>query len=266
MADRLFTEINTKTVERYESALESVAMLVKSMSRMPSMQIRPTASQITHPAMAVLFEALDTYDFLFSAYVGYEDGGFFQIVALRNKTEIMRIFGAPPEAAYIVRTISADPSGGLVQHWGFLDSGQQIIGRRNDLDPNYDPAPAPGIFGPEAKPRHFSPAPIFSVRPGCPASPVPKPFPMDPASLAPISPWTGSPFPSPGKKCRPTAPSFSSTTTAGLSPTRKEKPPSPKPVPPCSFPRENPSMIRRSALLSRDTKMESTGQWTVRSK
>ena len=163
MADRLFTEINTKTVQRYERALESVAMLVKSTSRMPSMGIRPMASETTHPSMAVLFEALDAYDFLFSTYAGYEDGSFLQIVALRNKTEIMNLFGAPPKAAYVLRTIATDPSKGLVQHWHFLDAGRQVIGRRNDLDPDYDPRTRPWYIQAKGEATAFFTRPyIFS--------------------------------------------------------------------------------------------------------
>jgi HD-GYP domain-containing protein (c-di-GMP phosphodiesterase class II) len=139
MADRLFTEINGKTLQGYENALESVAILAGTATRMPGMAMLPTQDGLSHPAMAVMLEALAFYDFLFSTYCGYDDGSFIQIVAVRNKAQLCQLFAAPTATVYVLRTIAADDTGSLKQRWRFLDQNRQVIGERNDLDPDYDP-------------------------------------------------------------------------------------------------------------------------------
>ena len=88
MADRLFSEINTKTMERYESALESVAVLAGSAARMPGMATVPVGGGLSHPGMEFMLEALTFYEYIFSTYIGYDDGSFIQVVALRDQTGI----------------------------------------------------------------------------------------------------------------------------------------------------------------------------------
>ena len=49
MADHLFSEINEKTLERYERALESVAVLAGTVVRMPGMATTPEGDGRSHP-------------------------------------------------------------------------------------------------------------------------------------------------------------------------------------------------------------------------
>ena len=143
MADRLFTEINAKTLQSYENALESVAILAGTATRMPGMAMLPTQDGLSHPAMAVMLEALAFYDFLFSTYCGYDDGSFIQIVAVRNKAALCQLFGAPAATFYVLRTIAVEDTGSLEQRWRFLDHNHQVIGERDDLDLDYDPRRRP---------------------------------------------------------------------------------------------------------------------------
>ena len=139
MADRLFSEINEKTLARYENTLESVAVLAGTATRMPAMESPPVGDGTTHPSMELMIDALAFYDYLFSLYLGYDDGSFIQIVAVRDSVVIRDLFGAPVETRYVLRTISADLQGRLQQHWQFLNRERQRIGERDDLDPGYDP-------------------------------------------------------------------------------------------------------------------------------
>jgi len=139
MADRLFSEINEKTLERYESTLESVAGLTGTAVRMPGMATAPMGDGRPHPGMELMIEALSFYDYLFSTYVGYEDGSFIQIVAVRGDPESRSLYGAPAETTYVLRTISADSKGLLKQRWRFLNRDRQVVGERDDLDSDYDP-------------------------------------------------------------------------------------------------------------------------------
>ncbi len=143
MADRLFSEINQKTVERYENALKSVAVLTGLAARMPGMSRVPVGGGFSHPGLGLMLKALASYDYLFSTYIGYADGGFIQITAVRDQPQYRRLFGAPAGTAYVLRSITTDAGRPLQQHWFFLDQKSQVIGGRRDLDPDYDPRTRP---------------------------------------------------------------------------------------------------------------------------
>jgi HD-GYP domain-containing protein (c-di-GMP phosphodiesterase class II) len=163
MADRLFSEINTKTLQRYRNALESVALIVGSAARMPGMASAPAEDGMGHPGMEVMLKALESYDFLFSTYCGYDDGRFIQIVAVREKPELRHLFGAPAGTVFVLRTISADSTGALKQRWRFLDQNRQVVGERDDLDPDYDPRVRPWFIRAQEERTAFFTAPyIFS--------------------------------------------------------------------------------------------------------
>ncbi len=143
MADRLFSEINEKVLERYESELESVAVLVGTAARMPAMATLPVGGGMSYPGLPLMLEALSYYGYLFSLYTGYNDGSFIQVVAVRDKAELRRLFDAPVGTAYVLRSISVDADGNLKQRWHFLNRQRQITGTRADLDPGYDPRVRP---------------------------------------------------------------------------------------------------------------------------
>ncbi len=143
MADRLFSEINDKTLQRYENALESVAVLAGTAARMPDMATLPVGGGISHPGMALMLEALLFYDYLFSTYIGYDDGHFIQVVAVRNRPELLNLYDAPAGTFFVLRTISADVEGHLKQRWHYLNKERQVTGTSADLDPGYDPRNRP---------------------------------------------------------------------------------------------------------------------------
>jgi len=139
MATRLFSEINTKTMERYEKALESVAVLAGSAARMPGMATIPVGDGLSHPGLELMLDALAFYKYMFSTYIGYDDGSFIQVVAVRDQPAFLRLFDAPPGTVYVLRTISADTMGQLKQRWQFLTREGELNGERADMDPGYDP-------------------------------------------------------------------------------------------------------------------------------
>lgn len=139
MAGRLFSEINKNSLQRYEKMLESVAVVAGTATRMPGMASAPTGDGMSHPGLEVMIQALAFYDYLFSTYVGYDDGSFIQVVAVRDEPQIRLLFAAPAATSYVLRTIADDGHGLLQQRWRFLDRDRKIIGERYDLDPEYDP-------------------------------------------------------------------------------------------------------------------------------
>jgi HD-GYP domain-containing protein (c-di-GMP phosphodiesterase class II) len=142
-ADRLFTEINAKTRLSYETALEAVAVLAGTAAHMPDMAVKPTSNGMAHPGITLMLDALSVYEYLYSTYTGYEDGSFLQVVAVRDRAELRALFAAPPGTAFVLRTLSVEPTGTAEQRWFFLDRDRQVIGEGGDLDPNYDPRTRP---------------------------------------------------------------------------------------------------------------------------
>jgi hypothetical protein len=139
MANRLFSEINIKTLERYESALESVAVLAGSVARIPDMATAPVGDGLSHTGLALMLEALAFYEYIFSTYIGYDDGSFIQVIAVRDQPALLHLFDAPPGTAFVLRAISADTRGRLKQRWHFLNWEGHVSGERPDMEPDYDP-------------------------------------------------------------------------------------------------------------------------------
>lgn len=163
MADRLFSEINAKVLERYERELESVAVLVGTAARMPAIATLPVGGGMSYPGLPLMLEALSYYGYLFSLYTGYDDGSFIQVVAVRDKAELRRLFDAPVGTAYVLRSISVDADGNLKQRWHFLNRQRQITGTRADLDPGYDPRVRPWFVRAQEEEAAFFTEPyIFS--------------------------------------------------------------------------------------------------------
>jgi HD-GYP domain-containing protein (c-di-GMP phosphodiesterase class II) len=142
-ADRLFAEINEKVMGRHERTLESVAVLAGTAARMPGIAAAPGSDGAAHPAADLMFRALTFYESIFSLYIGYDDGGFIQIVAVRDRSELRELFKAPAGTFFVLRTIVADGLGGRRQHWRFLGRDRQAIAEMDDLDPGYDPRTRP---------------------------------------------------------------------------------------------------------------------------
>ena len=164
MADRLFSEISIKTLERYESALESVSVLAGSVARMPGMTTLPVGGGLSHPGVPLMLEALSFYDYLFSTYIGYDNGSFIQIVAVRNKTDLLRLYNAPKGTYFILRSIASDSEAQMKQQWLFLNQAWQVTGERSGLDKDYDPRTRPWYIQAQQESTAFYTEPyIFSA-------------------------------------------------------------------------------------------------------
>ena len=143
MADRLFTEINQKTLERYENALESVDVLAGTVVRMPGIALPPTGDGRSYAGLELMLEALDFYNYLFSLYTGYDDGSFIQVIAARDDVDIQTVYKAPSQTYFILRSITTDSQGNRHEQRQFLDYDRRVIGSQDEPDPTYDPRVRP---------------------------------------------------------------------------------------------------------------------------
>jgi len=143
MADRLFSEVNEQVVERYQSALQKVAIFADAAALMPSMAEVPVFEGLLHPPLEFMLKALERHTYAFSLNAGYSDGSFLQVIAARKNSEVLLEYNAPEGTDFIVRSISIDSEGTRKQYWRFLDGEHHIIGSRIESEPAYDPRNRP---------------------------------------------------------------------------------------------------------------------------
>nr|MBL0700863.1 hypothetical protein [Desulfobacterales bacterium] len=143
MADRLFSKVNEKVVERYQNALGRVAVFANSAALIPSMAEVPILEGLSHPLLEFMLKTIDNHTYLFSQYAAYSDGSFLQVIATRKNPGILLEYNAPEGTDFIVRSISIDSQGTRKQYWSFLDRDRHIIASRIDPDPAYDPRNRP---------------------------------------------------------------------------------------------------------------------------
>ncbi|WP_022660597.1 HD domain-containing phosphohydrolase [Paucidesulfovibrio longus] len=142
-AQVLFTEIAGKTVLDTALALDSVSTLTDTAS----LAFSAFAEEPTHEAMRrdtpALKALLESNEQLMSAYIGYGDGAFHQLIAIRGNAFLLKKYAAPEHCAYIDRTIAPGEGSGRSQAWRFLDSSLAELSTRTDDAVTYDPRSRP---------------------------------------------------------------------------------------------------------------------------
>ena len=162
-AETLFTEIADKTVLDTALALDSVSTLTDTAS----LAFSAFAEEPTHKAMRrdtpALKALLDSNEQLMSAYIGYADGAFHQLIAIRDNAFLFQKYAAPEHSAFIDRTIAPGGESGRSQTWRFLDADLEEISTRTDAAVAYDPRSRPW-FAQAKKSRHsaFTAPYVFS--------------------------------------------------------------------------------------------------------
>ena len=100
--------------------------------------------QITASApLRVIFQLLRQNPALYSIYSGYEDSRFLQIISAQENPLIINAHRAPANTWWILRIILQTGKGERVQSWIFLDKARQILSKRSEADPGFDPRQRP---------------------------------------------------------------------------------------------------------------------------
>jgi adenylate cyclase len=78
-----------------------------------------------------------------AAYVGYEDGDYFQILSISDsEAPFLSALGGPPKTRFAIQEIHHDAADKRTETWLFLDAGRQQIGslsNRAEYDPRQRP-------------------------------------------------------------------------------------------------------------------------------
>ncbi len=154
----LSREVTAKVAHQVEGLFQPAAVLTELSSSQPQMSQPPNL--LIHPMGWYIMQALDSYPSLYSAYMGFEDGRFYQIISVPDarrddsrgahsgdmelRAATIRLgHGAPPETRFIHRVILPRHGDARLQIWTFLDSGRVLLGSRVDSDAAYDPRQRP---------------------------------------------------------------------------------------------------------------------------
>jgi HD-GYP domain-containing protein (c-di-GMP phosphodiesterase class II) len=137
-AEDLFTQIEQRSAGDIERLRVPVATVVDLLSRGPLMDAATFAARMQH--VGRLAEVLNRHQQIAAVYVGYYNGDFFLLRALRDD-ELKQIFHAPRHAEFLVQSI--ERRGGLRPRYMLLDAALNTISEVAPADYRFDPRTRP---------------------------------------------------------------------------------------------------------------------------
>lgn len=135
--DRLLTLVSERIAERTRLLFDPMFRLAETAARLPAIDSPPTLAP--HPAAPFLLATVDGHAAVSSAYMGYADGTFYQVVSLGGDGSMAKALDAPDGARYALRSLFAEPDGTRIEAWRFLDADRRTLGSRVIRAPDYDP-------------------------------------------------------------------------------------------------------------------------------
>ncbi|GAB6145876.1 hypothetical protein JCM12294_33150 [Desulfocicer niacini] len=94
-------------------------------------------------SLRTIFRLLKKNRELYSIYFGYEDSHFIQVISANKDPLILKAHMAPAETIWILRSIELMNGAKRVQKWYFLDKTFQILSKKSEINPEYDPRKRP---------------------------------------------------------------------------------------------------------------------------
>ena len=140
--DQLFTTATELAQERVQTRLAAARDLATTGAFIDALA-EPVTAPTAHPATPYLQETLNTFDEIYSLYVGHDNGDFLQIIHTRGDAGIIDEHSAPPGTVFIGRSIGTVNGTTRVQIWEFLDGDGTILAERTEASPQYDPRDRP---------------------------------------------------------------------------------------------------------------------------
>ena len=141
-AERLITNVGEAVHERVDLTFRPIINNAYLASNWPAAS-RTEASGAILPE-SFLYHLLETFPYIYSVYVGRNNGDFHQMLSLKGLVSHQALnFRPPPDAAVAIRNIRRLPDGSRIERWTFQDPAQRIVGRRETREPTYDPRARP---------------------------------------------------------------------------------------------------------------------------
>ncbi len=141
-ARALFAAATESARTKLDTVLGDVGIVANSAAAVDNLAGAPRDNGLEHPALEFFENNLRAFPWLYSVYVGYEDGRFFQLIDVSGDDQILAAHQAPDETRFIARTIVGFDAD-RVEHWSYLDSDGETLGFAQVREPEYDPRVRP---------------------------------------------------------------------------------------------------------------------------
>ncbi|WXL27358.1 HD domain-containing phosphohydrolase [Ectopseudomonas mendocina] len=162
-SSKLFEQMSNNVEADLKGTYQPIRFMLNLLARNEQLNRR---DRHTRMVMLPLFvQALVDNPRLTSIYVGYPDGSFYMVRALRNQ-QTRDIFYAPPEAAYQIWSIDRISERRADSEFLYIDADMHPISRRQNLRDPYDPRTRPWYSNALQSDTHYTTAPysFFSTK------------------------------------------------------------------------------------------------------
>ncbi len=135
--EKVFELSSKHTEEKLSVLIDSVKSFVTVSSVLQSLGAEGVGNL---PALLPYFtQSFITIPWMESFYVGYEDGSFYMIQAIRGNEEIREATFAPPETAYTIKEILPAADENEQVKFSYFDSELNLLQSRKEKYRGYDP-------------------------------------------------------------------------------------------------------------------------------
>ncbi len=133
-----FQKIEQSAVELINHSFEIVYLV----AGLDDFTIDP-AHLLASSSLRTIFRLLEKNRELYSIYFGYDDSRFIQVISANKDPLILKAHMAPAETMWILRSIEFMDGAKRVQKWYFLDRAFQVLLKKIEANPEYDPRKRP---------------------------------------------------------------------------------------------------------------------------
>jgi adenylate cyclase len=140
VAANTFEQAGTNVSLRTKLLVQPFNFLSGTVHLLPGADATP--SGFSHPLKRGFQDILEDNPQIYSVYFGYGDGGFFQIVSLKDRPKVVSSLAAPAGTRFAVRSIELQGNARL-ERWQFLDENTRELAVSPPRPAGYDPRTRP---------------------------------------------------------------------------------------------------------------------------
>ncbi len=134
---KIFDFSSRQTEEKLYAMIHSVESFVTVSAALESIGI--SEAEKLSRLLPYFHQSFVTLPWMDSFYVGYNNGAFYMIHAVRDNELIRDAFSAPEKAAYAVKSFMPGPDGDIQMGFLFYDTALNLLEKRAGIHDGYDP-------------------------------------------------------------------------------------------------------------------------------
>jgi HD-GYP domain-containing protein (c-di-GMP phosphodiesterase class II) len=135
-ANDMFEQISALTAANIQQLYAPAEALVDLTAQLKI--IETTATQQRESLLNYFFESLRLAEHISSIYIGYDNGAFFLVRAIRNDDAVRQSLGAPPQAGFAVNSITLSEGKSLQTYYYYTENGE-LLGSSGPQNADFDP-------------------------------------------------------------------------------------------------------------------------------